>query len=188
MVGFFYIWCMKKITTLLLIISPLVSFAKKTPKPNPCDSMKAIVIVDDKLSSQKICSNIEAALKSLVLHKDETLELQKIDDSTLVGSGIMIMTKVTAIHKSEIYGKYKIAHNADGNISYKLYINCKSGKFMYEFTNLHHYNAKYKYNDICASDYKIENEKEITGLRVTFLYRINEIVELMKRVNQKNDW
>lgn len=179
---------MKNILFFIGLFIPSLCIAKKAPKPNACDSMKAVVTVDDKLTSTKICANIEAALKTIILHKGEKFEVSRIDDSTLVAAGDFVMKKYKATQHDDTYGRYRIAHNADGNISFKLYINCKQGKFRYEFTDLLHYNARYSYDNICQYDSKAINFIEINGLRITFLYRINEIVSLMKKVNENTGW
>ena len=150
-----------------------------------CDSLTKVVKTKEDRSAIILCTTIANALSSYVVNPEESFSVQKLNDSTLIASGIFKMRK----HKenySRVYGIYKISQSADGFISYKLFVQCKQGAFRYEYTNLNHYRCTHNYGRLCETSDDDKGSRR--GLKIQFMERSDDQVDLMKKSIALGDW
>lgn len=175
----------KSILTIILFLAIILPTQAKEKFKNPCDSLVQINACGNQ-SAIQICNVTLKALQAYTVGIKESFSTERIDDSTIVASGIFIMTKIPRVHKSSDYGYYNIPANSDGFISFKLYIQCKQGRIRTEFTSLNHYGCKHIHRNLC--DEKDPTNEAVNGLRIQFLRRSLEIVDMIKKANSLNDW
>lgn len=131
-----------------------------------------------------LCTTISNALSSYVVNAEESFSLQKLNDSTLIASGIFKIRKEPK-YMNTIYGPHSILQKADGFISYKLFIQCKSSAFRYEYTSLNHYGCRITYGKLCETPGDDDGSR---GLKLQFLNRSNDQVDLMNKSISLSDW
>ena len=158
---------------------------------NPCDSMTKIVLCKTAISASAMCTTIKNALLSYVVNSEEAFSVQKLNDSTLVASGIFKIRK-RPLMVNRVYGSYTIRSNSDGFISYKLFIQCKGSAFRYEYANLNHYGCSRTYKtNLCDSvSYSKDLKTNLIakGLKIQFLERTVDQVQLIKKSLELSEW
>lgn len=174
---------MKKILILLLLF-PLAGFSKKKVYANPCDSMQNIVEAPNRTLAE-LRTAAQNVLNGIAVEKNESINSQSINDSTIIITGIFEMHKApSAINP--IYGPYTIYSYADGYISWTMILNFRPGKFRYEFTNLKHFGCRMPRGELCING---ENDFLSRGLKIKFLERMENILYTLRALSvQAKNW
>jgi len=175
---------MKQILILLFLL-PALCFAKDKQYANVCDSLSKVVPVNATYSAAQVGNNIENALKSYAINKNDIFTFNKINDSTIIANGTFTMEKVPGKWKNERYGLYYIPANSDGKVSFVMTFKTKEGKYKYDVTNIKHFGCKNVYGDLCDSKY---DDFVLNGLKIRFLTKIEPILLLINKANEANEW
>lgn len=173
---------------LLLLILPLTALSRdKKSYPNPCDSLQRVVEVGRPLGKQELTDHIFGVLKSYKSTKADEVQAERLNDSTIVGSVIFVIEKVTEYKEDDVFGKYIIPHHSDGKIAAKFVFNIKEGKYRYEFYDLQHYDCGQEYGALCSPKYD-NSSKVVNGLRIQFYRRVEKISELILKAANPGEW